>query len=189
MPDTPTPTELINALPADLLQKLIKVASETERGKILDSQLAAMSMDTKDRIARNRAAYRDQYADSFGTFNWKAALLGAPGHEHAYKLLGTTFYLRPPAAKITRAVQAMASSEAGKALQPITVDEFRLLGWLTAVQTDGSAKVELTKHGGPDDQLAVIRQLPDVLLSRVSIEAETLETWLNVQLELDGGKS
>ncbi len=189
MPDLPTPTELITALPPELMQRLIKVASEVERGKILDSQYAALSLENKERVTRNRMSFRDKHQDAYSTFDWKSALLGAPGHEYAFKLMATTFYLRPPAAKVTRAAQAMASSEAGTARQPITAEEYRLLGWLSAVQRDGSPRTDFGSHGKPEAQLDALRQLPDVLLTRVAFEAENLETWLNVQLELDGGNS
>lgn len=189
MPQEPTPADLIASLPPELLKKLISVASEVERGRILDSQLATMSLENQERMTRNREAYRDKHATSFDSFNWKASLVGAPGQEYAYSLLGMTFFLRPPPAKITRAAQAMASSDAGKALQPITADEFRLLGWVSGVQVAGGARIALTDHGDPEDQLLKLREISDVLLSKVAGQAETLETWLNVQLELDGGKS
>lgn len=187
--NTPDPAALVASLPPDLYQKLVKVASEAERHKILDNQLTALTFESRERMTRNRVAFRDLHNAKFDAFDWRAALVGAPGQEYQYRVLSMSFFLRPPIASVTRAVQAMTASDPAKDLQPITTAEFRLLCWIARLQQGDKTPTALSAQGAPLEQLKALRTLPDIVLEKVASEVENLETWLNVQLELDGGKS
>lgn len=184
--DIPT---LIASLPADLLRKLQLAASETDRGQVLDERLAAMSAENDEKATAARTRYRDKLAGRYSEFDWKRAMAGAPA-EYTFKVPGiASYYLRPPSGAKLHTIRALASSKAEKdaPLLPMTEDEFTVVAWATAVALPDGTRRDLPTDTA--ERLTLLRGLPAATISRISEECSTLQTWMNVQLELSLGES
>lgn len=179
-------SDLLSVLTPDELRKLQEMNDTKSRLKLLDERLAGLSLEADAKALGARQAYRDRYATRFTAYDWKKALLGA-SVEHAFVVETATYHLRLPSAGVTRGIQRLLGADF-KELHPITEEDAVVLGWLVGVSMADKPRVDLSKLD-LKDKLASIRQLPDLLLRRLADECQTLQAWLNVQLELNAGNS
>ena len=200
MLNSETVAALIAALPAELYTKLQACADEAQRLEALEQQHAALRLDATKQRREMQTTYRDSRADRYADFDWRASLCGAPV-DFDVRVLDLHFFVRPPSGARTRAVQRFAAqvttdaTPVGKdaktgplaALHPIAPHEAILLAWLTSTQ--GVRQTIDVSMVPPEVLLGGLRDQPEQVLIKVATECEELQTWLSVQLELDGGKS
>lgn len=172
--------------------RLDALETQSEKVKLLDEQTAVLGEESEAARRRVRVAYRDLHAVKFSDFDAKAALVGAIAF-HTVTVGAAKFRIVPPSAGGQRAVEAYAGSLAAKAADPKAVAvppimgyEGVLLAWLYAVQLDGHPEQKLADQP-LDARLAQLRRLPDIMVSKLASECQTLESWLSATLEIDLG--
>jgi hypothetical protein len=182
--------QLLAALPTELLDKLATVASDAEKNRILDARIATLSEEGAEKVRAQSEAFLARHAPKYEGYDWKAALVGAQV-THTINIKGiVSFGVQLPSGTTVRAVQKWARSDEAKDLQPVTMQEATLLCWVRTVALADRGPSDITeKFPRLSDRLMNLRALSDDLISKVSNDCETLQTWVNTQLELDPGKS
>lgn len=164
----------------------------------LTAKVEALGEQAQEKRRELRETFREAHVKRFGDIDPKRALIGAKTeHELAIKDV-VSFYLRPPTAATTHAVDKFigepnvadpADSTKSLSLGPVGEAERMLMAWLVGVhlRADVTAKRQEVDGLSPGRRLQMLRGLPEDLIRRVAEEAGLLQSWLNVVLEIELG--
>lgn len=164
----------------------------------LTAKIEALGEQAQEKRRELRETFRESHVRRFADIDPKRALIGAKTeHELAIKEV-VSFYLRPPTAATTHAVdkfisepnvQDPADSTKTVHMGPIGEAERMLMAWLVGVhlKADVNAKRQEVDGLPPGRRLQMLRGLPEDLIRRVAEEAGLLQSWLNVVLEIELG--
>ena len=164
----------------------------------LEAKIEALGEKAQEKRQELREAFRDTHTKRFGDIDPKRALIGAKT-EHVMELKDVVaFYLKPPTAATTHAIDKFIgepvvtdAADATKSINmgPVSEVERVLMAWLTGVhlKADQNAKRQDIDTLPPGRRLQMLRGLPEDLIRRVAEEADLLRSWLNVTLEIELG--
>lgn len=164
----------------------------------LTAKIEALGEQAQEKRRELRETFRTAHVKRFADIDPKRALIGAKTeHELSIKDV-VSFYLRPPTAATTHAVDKFISepmvadpSDATKSINlgPVGEAERMLMAWLVGVhlRADTNAKRQEVDGLPPGRRLQMLRGLPEDLIRRVAEEAGLLQSWLNVVLEIELG--
>lgn len=141
----------------------------------------------KDRLMKER--FRAKYAAKFENVNYKSALTGAKV-KHPVKFSDAAIYfVCLPTGRAVAAVDAFVRNpvQNDRKIDPPTRAESMVLQSLVSAQLTGQPERPI--EGDIPTKLAMLRELPAVLVDRLAEECATLQSWLNCVLELELGNS
>jgi len=179
--------------PTHIEAKRVNVIAMEDEAKNLDARLTSLTqriVSLQDEAEKRRIdmskAYRERLQARFSDLDVSKALSGYEAFHDAI-VLGSVYRLRAPKQAQSLEVDKFSASPVPATLGPISATERMLLSWLIGVGVVGEVRT-LLEHGLPA-RLEMIRKLPEALLVKLADECSSIETYLNVVLELELGKS
>jgi hypothetical protein len=166
-------------LSPDIAKRLEALETDALRVKLLQEQADAMTDEAATARRTLQERYRAQHQARFSSFDYKMALTGA-AVSHRLTIGPASYLLSPPSADTSRKVDALAKDH------PMTQGEAFAVAWVISIQAAGMPARDL-KALKPEERLAALRNLPDIVINRIAEECNTLQAWLNTVMELELG--
>jgi hypothetical protein len=189
-------TDTAKALEAEIAGLTQEEAALTAQITKHEAQVAALTATMQDKRRAAQEAYRDANAKTFDDVDVTLALTGATVR-HAVTIGKAAYIIAPPKGEFSRAVNAFVldpvdtSTDKKVDLGPVIPEEAVLLKWLVEVELDqGGQKHKRSLLTLPlPVRLRLIRDSLELVMNKVAMRCISFESFLNVCLELDLGKS
>jgi len=179
-----------------LKQEAASLEAQLER---YTQQIAVLNDAVSQKRREAQEAYRKRYADTYKDVDVPKALTGA-ATRHTFAIGLATYAVVPPSGEAARNVLSFVNEPTARVRQadgtyvatdlgPVSLAEVYVLKWLVELGMTGSGQARKMDGMPIPDRLRHIRQMPEQTINHIAERCKTLETYLNVCLELDLGNS